>query len=195
MKKYNTYQQINEMSRCEFMQRIPDESAAEKYLVQLRWNGEPTCPHYAERKPVGKVAVVGARTRRGGKVKGCHVERMDNRALQGFIRGTTRLGKVVYTDNHRSYSGMVDFQHDSVRHSIGEYVNGMAHTNEIKSFRALLKWGRYGTCHSMSARHLHRYIAEFSTRHNMRNQGTLAKIEQAIAGGAGTGLHWRELAQ
>ena len=42
MKKHDTYQQINEMSMYEFMQRIPDESAAEKYLVQLRWNGGQT---------------------------------------------------------------------------------------------------------------------------------------------------------
>lgn len=42
MKKRDAYQQINEMSMYEFMQRIPDESAAEKCLAQLRRNGKQT---------------------------------------------------------------------------------------------------------------------------------------------------------
>lgn len=209
MKKHGTYQQINEMSGYEFMQRIQGESAAEKYLVQLHWNGEPTCPHCggkernkhsskkpnAGRGPVSKATVVGARTQRGGKVKARHVKRTDSHELQGFICGTTLPGEIVYTNDHRCYSGMVDFQHDSVRHSVGEYVSGMAHTNGSESFWPLMKRGHYGMHHSMFAKHLHRRIDEFSIRHNMHKQGTLAKIEQTIAGGARTELHWRELAQ
>lgn len=42
MKKRDTYQQINEMSMYEFMQRLPDKSVAEKYLAQLRENGKQT---------------------------------------------------------------------------------------------------------------------------------------------------------
>lgn len=42
MKKRGPYQRINEMSMYGFMQRIPDKSAAEKYLAQLRENGEQT---------------------------------------------------------------------------------------------------------------------------------------------------------
>ena len=33
------------------------------------------------------------------------------------------------------------FEHETVKHSIREYVNGMAHTNGIESFWALLKRG------------------------------------------------------
>ncbi len=88
---------------------------------------------------------------------------------------------------------MVDFDHSAVCHSVGEYVRDMAHTNGIESFWALLKRGRYGTHHSMSQKHLHRYIDEFLTRHNMRKQGTLAKIEHTVTGGTGTELHYTEL--
>ena len=41
-----------------------------------------------------------------------------------------------------------------VKHSISEYVNGMAHTNGIESFWALLKRGYHGTYHHMSEKHL-----------------------------------------
>ena len=85
-------------------------------------------------------------------------------------------------DLTRDFIMMADFQHDSVRHSVGEYVSGMAHTDGAESFWALLKQGHYRTHHSMSAKHLYRYIDEFSTRHNTRKRGMLAKIEQTIAG-------------
>ena len=62
-------------------------------------------------------------------------------------------GSSVYTDDHRSYIG-VPFEHTSVKHSVGEYVNGMAHTNGIESFWAMLKRGYHGTYHHMSPKHL-----------------------------------------
>ena len=40
-----TYEPILDISEYEFKQRIPDEEAAESYLIQLRWHGEPCCPH------------------------------------------------------------------------------------------------------------------------------------------------------
>jgi transposase-like protein len=33
------------MNMIEIMERIPDEGAAYEYLEQLRWDGEPECPH------------------------------------------------------------------------------------------------------------------------------------------------------
>ena len=66
--------------------------------------------------------------------------------------------------------------HQSVKHSVGEYVKGMAHTNGVESFWALLKRGYYGTCHKMSPAHLHRYVAEFEGRHNDRKLNTLDQM-------------------
>ena len=56
------------------------------------------------------------------------------------------------------------FEHETVKHSVGEYVDGMAHTNGIESFRALLKRGYYGTYHHMvSARAPGSTMYEFMT--------------------------------
>ena len=66
--------------------------------------------------------------------------------------------------------------HQSVKHSVGEYVKGMAHTNGVESFWALLKRGYYGTCHKMSPAHLHRYVAGFEGRHNDRKLNTLDQM-------------------
>ena len=65
--------------------------------------------------------------------------------LEGFIQDRVRPGSTVYTvymDDHKGYASLwVDFEHQSVRHSVREYVKGQAHTNGIESFWSLLKRG------------------------------------------------------
>lgn len=149
----------------------------------------------AGRGTVGKAIVVGAHNRRGGKVKAAHVQTSGKGDLQNFIKQSVDKGEPVYTDEHRAYQGMDDFEHQAIQHGIGEYVREQIHTNGIESFWALLKRGYYGIYHQMSPKHLHRYIDEFTTRHNMRKQGTRAKLEIAIAGAEGVTLPYKELIQ
>ena len=73
--------------------------------------------------------------------------------------------------------GMSDFDHESVKHSVGEYVNNKAHTNGIESFWSMLKRGYNGTYHSMSEKHLLRYVNEFVGRHNARNSDTEVQMQ------------------
>ena len=54
----------------------------------------------------------------------------------------------------------------------------MAHTNGIESFWAALKRGFHGTYHHMSRQHLHRYVNEFSGRHNLRCADTIDQMVQ-----------------
>ena len=77
----------------------------------------------------------------------------------------------VYTDTSRVYDGLGHYE--SVNHSRGEYVRGDVHANGIEAFRALLKCGYDGTCHSMSRKHLHRYVNEFGGRYNSRGKSLL----------------------
>lgn len=67
-----------------------------------------------------------------------------------------------------------------MRHSVGQFVRDMAHTNGIESFWVLPKRGYYGIYHFMSAEHLHRYVKEFSFRHNTANLGTVPFIDMTI---------------
>ena len=85
----------------------------------------------------------------------------DKEALQGFIVEHTEPASAVYTDDAAAYQGMPRF-HRSVKHSVKEFVNEMAHTNGIESVWAVLKWGYNGVYHQWSAKHTARYVNEFT---------------------------------
>ena len=101
-------------------------------------------------------------------------------------------GAAVYTDDASAYKG-IPYDHESVRHSVGEFVRDMAHTNGIESFWALLKRGYHGTYHKISPKHLQRYVDEFSGRHGIRNADTIDQMSAVVAGMAGKRLSYREL--
>ena len=117
----------------------------------------------------------------GGKVITQVIENTRAPTLKGFIGQHIATGTNVYTDSFTAYKNMQGYNHSTVNHSAGEYVRGQAHTNGIESFWALLKRGYYGVFHYMSFKHLHRYINEFSFRHNTASLGTMAFIEATVS--------------
>ena len=146
----------------------------------------------AGRGGVGKTAVVGAKDRKTNKVKAKVIEKTDAGTLQEFVIDVAGAGATVYTDDAAAYKGM-PYTHESVRHSVGEYVRGMAHTNGIESFWSMLKRGYHGTYHKISPKHLQRYVDEFSGRHGIRNQDTIDQMSAVVALMVGKRLMYREL--
>ena len=146
----------------------------------------------AGRGAVGKAIVVGAKDRKTNHVSAAVVGNTDAKTLRGFVGDHATKGATVYTDDHGGYQGM-PFEHETVKHSISEYVNGMAHTNGIESFWSLLKRGYHGTFHHISPKHLHRYVNEFATRHNMRPKDTEAMMNETVARMVGKRLTYRDL--
>ncbi len=123
----------------------------------------------AGRGVAGKQAVIGMRER-GGRTKAKPIQSTDIPTMHKEIGGAVEFGATVYTDEHRSYQHLhTAYQHGTVNHSAGEYVNGMAHTNSIESVWAVLKRGIYGTYHHVSRKHLHRYVNEATFRLNEGN--------------------------
>ena len=103
----------------------------------------------AGRGTVGKAAIVGAKDRKTNKIKAAVVKATDAKTLQGFVIATALAGATVYSDDASAYKGM-PFHHESVRHSVGEYVSGMGHTNGIESFWSMLKRAHKGVYHKIS---------------------------------------------
>ena len=147
------------------------------------------------RGPVGKAAVVGMKER-GGAIVAQHVAKAEKAMLQPIVKSTVKEGSSVYTDDSRIYSGLERaFDHDTVKHSAGEYVKGKASTNGIESFWAVMKRGYYGTHHWWSIKHLHRYVAEYVYRANTRALRGMDLLSAAIQSTEGKHLSYQTLTQ
>lgn len=121
------------------------------------------------RGAVGKIAVAGMRER-GGKVKATVVERTDADTLVGLVERSVVPGTIVYTDDAGAYGGLKRrYHHESVKHSINEYVRGDVHTNGIESVWSILKRSIHGTWHHVSPKHLGKYVNEATFRLNEGN--------------------------
>ena len=86
----------------------------------------------------------------------------------------------VYTDGEAAYRGVAR-KHEVVKHSVGEYVRGMAHTNGMESFWSMLKRAHTGTFHKLSPKHLDRYVQEFAGKHNIRDLDTIAQMHDTVS--------------
>ena len=80
-----------------------------------------------------KSIVVGIRDRNTGKVAASSVPEATQARLDHFIdKHVESEDTMVYTDSNPAYNGRNN--HESVNHSVGEYVRGKVHTNGIESF-------------------------------------------------------------
>ena len=106
--------------------------------------------------------------------------------LKRVIRENVDKSARIITDEWSGYRGIgKEFAggHETVSHSRKEYVRGEIHTNSIEGFFGMLRRGLHGIYHSVSRKHLHRYLSEFEFRHNHRElddgERTVAAIRAA----------------
>ena len=112
-------------------------------------------------------------------------------AMRDHIAKTSRLMTDeynIYTRIGREFEG----GHETVLHKAGEYSRGDVTTNTIEGVFALLKRGMKGTFHSVSRKHLHRYLSEFEYRWNTRKLDDGARIGMAIRSASGKRLTYAQ---
>lgn len=141
----------------------------------------------------GKTVVAGVKDRATNQIKAAVVASTDKETLQGFLDARVKHGAKVYTDDHGSYQYLEGFDHEAVKHSVGEYVREQAHTQGVESFWAMLKRAHKGVFHKMSAKHLERYAIEFAGRHNMRPLDTIDQMESMVSSMHGKRLRYKDL--
>ena len=166
--------------------------ADETYIGGKEGNKHESKREHAGRGAVGKTPIVGVKDRASNQVHAQVVNRTDAPTLHGIIRHSTDAAALVYTDEARAYLGIAR-AHEAVKHSVGEYVRGQAHTNGMESFWAMMKRGYQGIYHKMSEKHLHRYVAEFSGRHNDRPLDTLTQMIAIVRRAVGKRLRYIDL--
>ncbi len=98
----------------------------------------------------------------------------------------------VYTDGTSPYEGLPN-PHETVKHSVGEYMKGLVHTNGVQSCWSMLKRAHKGMFRKLSAKHLQRYVNEFAGRQNIREMDTADQMTHIVAQLIGKRLLHREL--
>jgi transposase-like protein len=143
----------------------------------------------------GKEAVY-ALVERGGRVRSHHVPSVNAKNLRPIIEAQIDGATVVYTDEGATSKGLGRLleKHQSVNHSIGEYVRGDVHTNTIEGYFSIMKRGINGVYHHVSQQHLKRYLAEFDFRYNEREAlgvNDAARMAKSVNGIVGKRLTYR----
>jgi transposase-like protein len=116
---------------------------------------------------VGKAIVMGLLERHGeARVKVVPKTRRFHLVRQ--IDENVEKGSNLYTDELRSYSGLIaDYAHEVIDHTEA-YVKGQVHTNGLENFWSLFKRTLKGTYVSVEPFHLQAYADEQCFRYNHR---------------------------
>lgn len=110
---------------------------------------------------------------RNGKLTAKTVNDVSSPTLTKEIVQTIKRNATLNTDEWLGYKGITKlYKHTVVKHNQGEYVRGIAYTNNIECFWSILKRGIFGIYHFTSKKHLQDYIDEFVFRYNTRNYET-----------------------
>ena len=165
--------------------------ADETYIGGKEKNKHASQREHLGRGAVGKAPVVGA-IERTGNVRTARVPDASRRSLEAFLRANIAPDAVLYTDGHPAYS-QLGYEHHAVQHSIGEYVRGIAHTNNIESFWSLLKRGYIGVFHHFTWKHLDRYLNEFETRWNFGDMDGTDRVDSILESTPGLRLTYTRL--
>lgn len=145
------------------------------------------------RGAVGKSIVAGAKDRQANQVSAKVVEKTKHKTLHEFISNNVEQYSTVCTDDFKSNEKMQGFDHQSVKHSVGEYVDENIHINGMESFWNVLKRAHKGTFHKISHEHLNRCLTEFAGEHNDRPLDTIRQMESFVQGMVRKQLTYKDL--
>lgn len=150
----------------------------------------------AGRGAVGKTAVLGMREKKGRTVA-VPVSDVGSNTLSKAIIKHVMVGSVLHTDDAPAYGGIGElfYNQKTVNHSKGEYSKNGVTINSVESVWAVLKRGLHGVYHHASAKHLKRYVDEFTFRLNDGNVKihTLDRLDSFIDATAKKRLTYSEL--
>jgi ISXO2 transposase-like protein len=133
---------------------------------------------------------------RGGSVRSFHVEGTTSGQLIPIIRANISKEAFIISDELKVYGalGKEYWMHQTVNHSIGEYVRGIVHTNTVEGFYSIFKRGMKGVYQHCKEKHLHRYLAEFDFRYSNRvalGISDVARADRALKGIVGKRLTYQ----
>lgn len=122
-----------------------------------------------------KTPVLGFINRDTKKAKAMKIPSAKGYDLQEQIYKHTKESSFLVTDSYNAYDVLSwNYNHSSVKHSAGEYVKVSSrvafkiHINSIEGFWSMVKRGIYGMYHWASAKHINKYLNEYSRKYNTK---------------------------
>jgi transposase-like protein len=151
--------------------------------------------HRDKTAAAGRKAIVMTLIDREGDAVGVVVPDTLKPTLLGVAKPIVDKSATIMTDGNPSYTNLDDYfhGHHAVDHN-KQFVRAVIiHTQFAESYHSLLKRGIIGAFHHVGAKHLHRYVDEFSFRWNSRTETDGERTERAIRATAGKRLTYRPL--
>jgi len=127
-----------------------------------------------------KATVIGV-LQRDGELRAEHLPSSTKTNIQNTVRENVSTEARLITDRAQQYKSLSgEYNHQSVNHTIGEYVRGDVHTNSIEGVWSLFKKQINGTHHWVSKKHLQAYVNEMTWRYNRRNQDEGERVNNLL---------------
>jgi transposase-like protein len=142
-----------------------------------------------------KTPVLSLVSRETGEVRSQVVRDVRGDTLRSAIEREADLpATTLHTDNAMGYTkiGWKAAGHESVNHTMGEYVRDGVTTNHAEGFFSQLKRSLDGTYHAVSVEHLNRYLAEFDFRYSTRKISDTRRMERLMGQVGGRRLTYRD---
>jgi transposase-like protein len=153
--------------------------------------------HRDKTAAAGRKTIVMTLIDREGDAVGVVVPDTFKPTLLGVAKPIVDKSATIMTDGNPSYTNLDDYFHGhrAVDHN-KQFVRAVIiHTQFAESYHSLLKRGIIGAFHHVGAKHLHRYVDEFSFRWNSRTETDGERTERAIRATAGKRLTYRPLVE
>jgi transposase-like protein len=131
-----------------------------------------------------------------GEVRSQVVPNVRGDTLKAAIDAEVDLpATVLHTDNAQAYIpiGWKAAGHESVNHTMSEYVRDGVTTNHAEGYFSQLKRSLDGTHHAVSREHLHRYLAQFDYLYSTRKLSDTQRVARLMGQAGGRRLTYRPL--
>jgi len=152
--------------------------------------------HSQGRNLIDKVAVFGMKER-NGKVKTMPVPNVKMESLTPIVYEHIEPsldGNKIYSDDWTAYYKISQhYDHSFVTHSVGQYGDGEVNTNHMENTWSHYKRSYHGCYHSVSAKYMSRYCAEWDYRMNTREKTDYDRFLLALTGANGNNMTYKEL--
>ena len=137
---------------------------------------------------------------RGGECRTFHIDRADAETVRDVLVRNVSRKSALHTDESRLHVevGKEFASHDTVRHSTGEYVRGLVHTNTVENVFSVFKRGMKGVYQHCGEAHQHRYVTEFEFHYNRRSGlgvSDKARVDAIMEGIEGKRLTYRRTSE